>query len=92
MNYLLKKCYPGSPELGYISKPKGQTAGDGYDHYWNNTWFDPINYPEFWEEIDDNVYSNLDMLSFAIYYGKRNLYTDTKECFRQWRNSCYGNK
>ena len=47
MNYKLIKTYPDSPELGYISKPKISKEKTG--HYWSGSWFEPEDYPEFWE-------------------------------------------
>lgn len=44
--YKLIKCYPYSPELGYIIKPK-----IGNNYYWNYAWFNPADFPEFWEEV-----------------------------------------
>lgn len=44
--YKLIKCYPDSPELGYIIKPK-----DGNNYYWNHAWFNPADFPEFWKEV-----------------------------------------
>lgn len=49
MNYKLIKIFPGSPELGYISKTKDSNVLDG--HYWMGQWFNPKDYPEFWEEV-----------------------------------------
>lgn len=47
--YKLIKCYPGCPDLGYITKP--HTKGDEGSHYWMGSWFNPQDFPEFWEEI-----------------------------------------
>ena len=50
MKYKLIKKLPfeGSPEIGYISEEK--MVGSEL-HYWNANWFDPANYPEFWELV-----------------------------------------
>ena len=53
MKYKLIKKLPfeNSPTIGYISTPKLE---DG-SHYWNHNWFQPENYPEFWEEVVEKV-------------------------------------
>ena len=53
VKYKLIKTLPfeNSPELGYISKP---THPKEPLHYWMGIWFNPKNYPEFWEEVVDN--------------------------------------
>ena len=53
MEYKLIKQYPGSPELGYISKTKDSDVLDG--HYWMGSWFNPQNFPEYWEEVVEYV-------------------------------------
>lgn len=53
--YKLIKIYPGSPDVGFISKPKE----DQY-HYWNHCWFVPSDYPEFWEEIKKPLFTTED--------------------------------
>lgn len=46
---LIKKLpFEGSPEIGYISEEK---TIESKLHYWNANWFDPANYPEFWEKV-----------------------------------------
>jgi len=52
--YKLKKLYPGSPELGYISKPHSEIEAND-NHYWMGSWFDPTKFSEFWEEIIDEI-------------------------------------
>lgn len=55
---LIKKLpFEGSPEIGYISRPKNNVG----DHYWSGNWFKPNEYPEFWEEIVEKDY---EILSF----------------------------
>ena len=51
MKYKLIKLLPfeNSPKIGYISEPHC-TQKDGA-HYWNGLWFNPENYPEFWEKV-----------------------------------------
>ena len=55
MKYKLIKLLPfeNSPKIGYISEPHC-TQKDGA-HYWNHNWFNPENYPEFWEEVIEKV-------------------------------------
>lgn len=59
MNYKLIKKLPfeKSPEIGYISKP--WLLIEDKPHYWNSNWFNPKNYPEFWEEIVEKDYEIL---------------------------------
>lgn len=58
--YRLIKKYPGSPELGYISKP--HIAAPDNAHYWNHTWFYPTDYPEYWEEVKEPEYEILELI------------------------------
>lgn len=50
MDYKLIKKFPNSPELGFITKPKKGIV-DKRDHYWAGDWFNPEEFPEFWEEV-----------------------------------------
>ena len=51
MKYKLIKLLPfeNSPRIGYISQPHLSQKDE--DHYWNGLWFNPENYPEFWELV-----------------------------------------
>ena len=53
MKYKLIKLLPfeNSPKIGYISSPN--PLAEGKTHYWNRNWFNPENYPEFWEKVKD---------------------------------------
>ncbi|MDA3854964.1 MAG: hypothetical protein PF569_01800 [Candidatus Woesearchaeota archaeon] len=53
-NYKLIKKLPfeDSPEIGYISTSKSNINNI---HCWNFNWFDPQKYPEFWEEIVEQI-------------------------------------
>lgn len=68
-SYKLIKIYPGSPELGYVSKPKFEGT---IEHYWAGNWFNPQNYPEFWKEIKLKSYQ---ILSF-MYKGELSTLRD----------------
>lgn len=59
-NYRLIKKLPfeASPEVGYISKPSSEKDGV---HYWNHNWFEPQDYPEYWEKVVEKDY---EILSF----------------------------
>ena len=63
MKYKLIKTYPGSPELGYISKTKDSDVLNG--HYWMGSWFNPQNFPEYWEEVVEYVKFTVD--NFSLY-------------------------
>lgn len=58
--YKLIKEYPGSPELGYISKPKFDSDPS---HYWSGNWFHPEDFPEFWGEVVEKDYEILSFIS-----------------------------
>jgi len=49
--YKLKSLYPGSPELGFITKQ--HTEGDDGSYYWLSNWFTPKDFPQFWEEVKE---------------------------------------
>ena len=63
MKYKLIKLLPfeNSPKIGYISEPHC-TQKDGA-HYWNGLWFNPENYPEFWQKVVEKDY---EILSFKL--------------------------
>jgi len=46
--------FENSPKIGYISEPK--LVGHENLHYWNCNWFNPKDYPEFWEEVVEKEY------------------------------------
>ena len=62
MKYKLIKLLPfeNSPKIGYISEPHC-TQKDGA-HYWNGLWFNPENYPEFWELVVEKDYEIVSIL------------------------------
>ena len=64
MKYKLIKLLPfeNSPRIGYTSEPHLSQKDE--DHYWNGLWFNPENYPEFWEEVVEKDYEILS-LSFT---------------------------
>jgi hypothetical protein len=56
---LIKKLpFENSPEIGYISEQKYPSD---VSHYWCGSWFNPKNYPEFWELV---VKKSYEILSF----------------------------
>ena len=61
MKYKLIKLLPfeNSPKIGYTSSPNPLV--EDKVHYWNGNWFNPENYPEFWEKV---VEKNYEILSF----------------------------
>lgn len=66
--FKLKAFYPGSPkELGKIIKPKGNSENHKADYYWEGSWFDPLQYPEFWKEIKQTVELKHDDLVYRIW-------------------------
>ena len=72
---LIKKLpFENSPEIGYISKPK---AGANGAHYWNHNWFDPKDYPEFWEKAVEKDYEILSFKAKTDVEQYRILDTDT---------------
>ena len=62
MKYKLIKLLPfeNSPKIGYISSPN--PLAEGKTHYWNRNWFNPENYPEFWELVVEKDYKILSIL------------------------------
>ena len=55
MKYKLIKLLPfeNSPRIGYTSEPHLSQKDE--DHYWNGLWFNPENYPEFWQLVVEKV-------------------------------------
>ena len=50
-----------SPKIGYISEVKFNNGFNPFgDHYWNHNWFDPADYPEYWEELPDKIFTTED--------------------------------
>lgn len=61
MNYKLIKEHPGSPPLGYITKPHKSLSKDGYpNHYYAGYWFEPLRFPEFWEKVEEPLFVTKD--------------------------------
>ena len=62
MKYKLIKLLPfeNSPKIGYISSPNPLV--EDKTHYWNRNWFNPENYPEFWELVVEKDYEILSIL------------------------------
>ena len=62
--FKLKKCYPGSPGLGY------ETNFNSSDEDWNTPNMliinDCLNYPEFWEEIKEPLFVTEDGVEIQI--------------------------
>ena len=79
MNYKLIKTYPGSPKLGYISKPK---TPELLGHYWSGSWFDPADYPEFWEAIMDTEKIKSSLIELKNY-----LYVKSQRKFNNYIGS-----
>lgn len=65
MKYKLIKKLPfeNSPQIGYISKPIFEDKPN--QHYWNHSWFNPENHPEFWEKIVEKNYKILSLARFC---------------------------
>lgn len=61
MKYKLIKLLPfeNSPRIGYTSEPHLSQKDE--DHYWNGLWFNPENYPEFWELVVEKDYEILSL-------------------------------
>ena len=49
--YRLIKCYPGMGTIGYILNPQNAVGTRGYWYWHNNLWFNPEDFPEYWEPI-----------------------------------------
>ena len=61
MKYKLIKLLPfeNSPRIGYTSEPHLSQKDE--DHYWNGLWFNPENYPEFWQPVVEKNYEILEL-------------------------------
>lgn len=58
--YKLIREYPGSPKLGKILKPKIEIENNNTNnYYWEGSWFNPENYPEFWQLMVEKDYEIL---------------------------------
>ena len=58
---LIRK-YPGSPNLGTVITAKVDKENNNTNNfYWEGSWFNPNDFPEFWEEIVEPDY---EILSF----------------------------
>ena len=69
---LIKKLpFENSPEIGYISKPVQNKL-----HYWKGNWYNPKDYPEFWEKVVEKDY---EILSF-ININDGNIFNDIRYC------------
>ena len=68
MKYKLIKLLPfeNSPRIGYTSEPHLSQKDE--DHYWNGLWFNPENYPEFWEEVVEKDYEILSLIEGKFIY------------------------
>lgn len=67
--FKLITSYPGSPEIGMIIKPK---FGDGklHDYYWNHYWFNPLEFPDYWEEVvEPRTYTEAEMFRAVNNWG-----------------------
>ena len=50
--FKLIREYPGSPKLGTELTPKTDMhVTNTNNYYWEGSWFNPSNFPEFWEEV-----------------------------------------
>lgn len=75
--FKLIKKFPGGPDLGHIAKQ--HVEEDDGSYYWCGNWFNPQDFPEFWEEIVPKTY---EILSFkgilpsnnGLFYLKDGLY------------------
>jgi len=61
--YKLIQLFPGSPKLGTELKPKTDMhVTNTNNYYWQGSWFNPSDFPQFWEEVvapDYEVYQVL---------------------------------
>jgi hypothetical protein len=56
---LIKKLpFENSPEIGYISTSISENT-----HYWNHNWFQPSDYPNYWEEVVEKDYKILSFIN-----------------------------
>lgn len=75
-SYKCKKYYPGGPIIGYVLNPQeSQWHGMWYWHM--NNWFNPEEFPEYWELIIEKDY---EILAFRL---KNPNYPD----LIRWKNS-----
>lgn len=88
MKYKLIKELPfeSSPEIGYISEEK--MIGSKL-HYWNANWFDPANYPEFWEKVVEKDWKilSLNIDNSLVTYNNHGRWGNRKniqECTLEW--------
>jgi len=62
--YKLIKTYPGSPLLGKVLKPKIEKDNeDTNNFFWEGSWFNPNDFPEFWEEVFEKDYEILSQVT-----------------------------
>lgn len=59
VKYKCKKSYPGGPIVGHILNPQ-DTWFAGMNYWWNNVWFDPKDYTEYWEKVVERDYEILE--------------------------------
>jgi hypothetical protein len=56
--YKLIKTYPGSPLLGKVLEPKVEKDNENTNNFfWEGSWFNPNDFPEFWEEMNYEILS-----------------------------------
>jgi len=60
MNFKCKKIYPGGPDIGYVSKPHATTNDTPDCHYYRHNWFNPAEFPEFWDEVKEPMVTTED--------------------------------
>ena len=77
MKYKLIKLLPfeNSPKIGYTSQ--SHLSQKDKVHYWNGNWFNPENYPEFWEEVV--VKKDYEILSLARFCSIKPTITDVSD-------------
>jgi len=87
-NYKLKCTYPGSPDLGYISKPHVEVSPvfDKNDHYYMGSWFNPALYPEFWEKSLDKISILTTEDGVKIFEGDDFYFTNSNFECKFWNN------
>ena len=68
MKYKLIKLLPfeNSPKIGYTSQ--SHLSQKDKVHYWNGNWFNPENYPEFWEKVVEKDYEILSLIEGDKFY------------------------
>jgi len=79
MKYKLIQLLPfeNSPQLGYISESHfpDTTKNSKCSHYWCGNWFEPKNYPEFWELVVEKDYEILSVITTKASLIKDNILT-----------------